>query len=97
MAGSECCINTMAHRNITIFGEVQGVFFRSSAKEKAEELGVTGFARNDPDGSVYMEAEGGEKALEEFLAWCGKGPAGAKVEKIESFPGGEKRFTGFSA
>ncbi len=92
----ECCgINDMAHLDIKVFGRVQGVFFRDSARMKAEELGLAGFARNEPDGSVYIEAEGEEDALKEFLAWCGKGPEFAKVTKVESAPGQEKYFRGF--
>jgi len=46
------------HVNITVKGRVQGVGFRYSAMEAAEELGIKGFVRNMPDGSVYIEAEG---------------------------------------
>ena len=62
---------------------VQGVFFRYSAKEKAESLGIMGFARNEADGSVYIEAEGEEDALHTFLEWCKTGPASASVNKVE--------------
>lgn len=72
------------HWNIRVIGEVQGVFFRYSAKEKAEELGIAGFARNEGDGSVYIEAEGEEDALRVFLEWCKKGPSSASVSKVES-------------
>jgi acylphosphatase len=48
------------HFNIRISGRVQGVFFRASTKAKAEELGISGFVQNEPDGSVYIEAEGEE-------------------------------------
>lgn len=72
---------------IKIHGQVQGVFFRTSAKEKADELGVFGWARNLDDGSVEIMAEenppaGGEK-LKEFLDWCKKGSKFAKVEKMD--------------
>jgi acylphosphatase len=83
------------HLNIRIFGQVQGVFFRDSAREKAEELGIAGFARNEPDGSVYIEAEGREGDLEQFLNWAKSGPDWAKVEKVESLPGGLKNFSSF--
>jgi len=59
----------MTHFNIKIFGEVQGVFFRHSARLKAREIGITGFVKNEPDGAVYMEAEGDEKTLGQFLEW----------------------------
>ncbi len=71
------------HLNIKIYGLVQGIFFRASAKEQADELDVTGFARNEPDGSVYIEVEGNEKNLNEFLKWCHSGPSLARVEKVK--------------
>lgn len=82
---------------IKVFGAVQGVFFRHSARMKSEELGVEGFARNESDGSVYLEAEGEEEALRKLLEWCKKGPPLARVDRIEfSFgePAGKfSRFT----
>ncbi len=68
---------------IKIFGRVQGVFFRHTAKIKADESGLKGLARNEDDGSVYIEAEGDEKNLKRFLEWCKKGPPLANVERIE--------------
>ncbi len=64
---------------IRIKGRVQGVWFRRNAQAKAEALGLVGFAQNLPDGSVYLEAEGGEDKLESFLRWCRKGPPSAQV------------------
>lgn len=69
--------------NIRITGKVQGVFFRESAKQMAEEFGVSGFVRNEPDGSVYMEVEGDDDRLEKFVAWCKEGPEHAKVEEVK--------------
>ena len=57
----------MKHLKISITGRVQGVFFRDSARMEANRLGVAGFARNEPDGSVYIEAEGEKDALDEFF------------------------------
>ena len=82
---------------IQVHGRVQGVFFRHSAREKARELNIVGFARNEPDGAVYIEAEGEEGALEQFIAWCRSGPELAKVEKIEvSYSDELKHFSDFS-
>jgi len=58
------------------------VTFRYSSREKARELDLSGFARNEPDNGVYIEVEGEEENLKKFLAWCRKGPAWARVEKI---------------
>jgi len=57
----------MKHFNIKIFGDVQGVFFRDSARRKADELGIKGFAQNEPDGTVLIEAEGRGESLEKFI------------------------------
>lgn len=85
----------MKHLNIRIHGRVQGVFFRQSAKETAKRLGVDGFARNEPDGTVYIEAEGDEEALERFRNWCEQGPEFANVERVESESGEVKDYGGF--
>ena len=71
------------------------MFFRHFVRLKAREIGITGFVKNEPDGAVYMEAEGDEKALGQFLEWCKHGPESAKVEKMESFPGNFKGFSDF--
>lgn len=84
------------HLNIKVFGSVQGVFFRISAKDMAEKLGIVGFAKNESDGTVYIEAEGEEKDLEKFVEWCKVGPPLAKVEKVEVTEGQLKNLTGFN-
>jgi acylphosphatase len=86
----------MQKLKIKIYGNVQGVGFRYEAKFTADKLGIKGFARNESDGTVYIEAEGDEDKLREFLEWCRKGPSLASVAKIESEPGGDIRnFDGF--
>ena len=69
--------------HIVIYGQVQGVFFRSSAKDEADRLGLVGWIRNDRDGSVEVMAVGTRTNLDKFLAWCKKGPPFAKVENVE--------------
>lgn len=71
------------HLKIEIYGRVQGVFFRHSARKEAEKLNIAGFVRNEPDDSVYIEAEGEEEKLKKFLGLCREGPPLAKVEKVE--------------
>lgn len=61
---------------------MQGVFFRRTAQVRAFALGVTGWARNEPDGSVTIIAEGGEPALERFLGWCRTGSWLAEISGI---------------
>jgi acylphosphatase len=83
------------HFNIRIIGRVQGVYFRASAREAAFNNGVKGFVRNEPDGSVYIEAEGEEKALQEFLFWCRQGPSRAQVEEVQFTTGEMIHFSSF--
>lgn len=69
--------------NIKVFGRVQGVGFRYYAQKKAMELGISGYVRNLPDGSVYIEAEGDENAMEQYLLWCEDGPSWALVSRLD--------------
>jgi acylphosphatase len=66
-----------------VFGLVQGVFYRASAKEKADELGVFGWVRNLPNGGVECVAEGEKETLVQFLRWARMGSECAAVEKID--------------
>ena len=68
---------------IRIHGRVHGVGYRISACEKARELHLTGFVRNQPDGSVYIEAEGELENLHNFFDWCSQGPRHSLVQKAE--------------
>lgn len=81
---------------IIVSGRVQGVFFRASARDEARRLGIGGFARNQPDGSVLIEAEGPSRAVARFREWCAVGPPRANVEDIDVTPiaiRGEREFT----
>ena len=73
----------MPRVELKIYGRVQGVGFRYDARKKAEKLGVVCAPRNEPNGSVFIEAEGDSLALEKFIAWCHKGPWGANVERVD--------------
>ncbi len=86
----------MKHLNIHIYGGVQGVNFRYGAREKALALGVAGFARNEPDGSVYIEAEGKEAALKAFVEWCREGPPFAHVGRVDVQEGERKGYKDFT-
>lgn len=83
------------HVSIRIYGLVQGVFFRITAKDEADKLAVTGFARNEDGGTVYIEAEGEEESLNKFITWCHQGPKFAKVDKVEIKEDLIKNFSGF--
>jgi len=67
---------------IKVTGQVQGVNFRHAAKQKADELGITGHVENKSDGSIFIEAEGHHEELARFLEWCKHGPSAAHVEDI---------------
>ncbi len=67
---------------IRIFGRVQGVWFRDSARGRALDLGLHGFVRNEPDGSVFLHAEGDRGALKQLVEWCREGPPLAEVERV---------------
>lgn len=69
--------------NIKISGNVQGVFFRKSAKSEADKLGLFGWVRNNDDGIVEIQAGGDKKNLEKLIGWCKQGPPLARVEKVE--------------
>lgn len=82
--------------SIKIDGKVQGVFFRASTKEKADELNLKGTVRNEANGSVYVEVEGIDKDLETFIAWCKHGPRLARVERCDVTENKPKGFTNFT-
>jgi acylphosphatase len=84
----------MTRADVLITGRVQGVFYRHSAQQEAMRLGLVGEVRNLPDGSVEAIAEGPRDRLEEFVAWCRRGPPSAEVENVRvrwSAPLGEFR------
>jgi acylphosphatase len=68
--------------SIVVSGKVQGVFFRQSTKEKANDLGLTGTVKNEEDGSVHIIATGDKVPLDELVKWCHEGPPKARVERV---------------
>lgn len=68
--------------DIVVRGRVQGVFFRASAQQEALALGLTGEISNLPDGSVEAIVEGERRAVDDFIAWCKRGPPAARVEDV---------------
>jgi acylphosphatase len=78
-----------------VSGRVQGVWYRESCRREAERLGLAGWVRNRPDGSVEIEAEGERPAVDALVAWARRGPARAVVERMavdDTPPRGETRF-----
>lgn len=84
------------HFNIRIFGQVQDVGFRYGARQKAQSLRLKGLVKNEPGGSVYLEIEGENEAVAEFLAWCKSGSPWAKVTKQELSEGEMKNYPDFT-
>ncbi len=74
----------MARRrvNAIVSGRVQGVSYRASTADQARRLGVRGWVRNLPDGTVELEAEGDDDQIVALLAWCDRGPPGARVTGV---------------
>ncbi|MEB3331929.1 MAG: acylphosphatase [Synechococcaceae cyanobacterium] len=65
-------------------GHVQGVGYRAGCSARAHELGLHGWVRNRPDGTVEVEAEGAAQALTELRIWCEKGPPASHVMGVSS-------------
>lgn len=68
---------------IKIYGRVQGVFFRDSARRRAKKLGLVGFVKNESDGGVMIFAEGEDENLKQLVDWCYNGSMLARVDKVE--------------
>jgi len=80
---------------VTIRGNVQGVGFRYSTGHRARSRNVSGWVRNKADGSVEAVFEGAPEAVEALIAWCHRGPAGARVDDVSvelEAPSGERGF-----
>jgi acylphosphatase len=82
---------------LLVSGRVQGVFYRDSCRQKAEEEGIVGSARNLSDGRVEVVVEGDDDAVERMTQWCRQGSEAARVESVEveeQEPQGETSFKG---
>ena len=69
--------------HVIVHGLVQGVWFRASTKDEAARIGVGGWVRNLPDGTVEAVFEGEKKKVEVAVGWCHKGPPGARVTSVD--------------
>ena len=67
---------------LIIEGRVQGVWFRDSTRREAVSLGVSGWVKNRPDGTVEVLAEGPEDTVKKLVAWCHHGPSAARVSRV---------------
>jgi acylphosphatase len=81
--------------NVVVRGAVQGVFFRAETRNRAQSLGLGGWVRNAPDGTVEAVFEGDDERVDSMVDWCRRGPAGAAVADVDvswSEPQGEAGF-----
>ena len=70
-------------KRVVAHGRVQGVFFRDSTRQRAQDAGVAGWVTNRSDGAVEAVFEGDEEAVERLVAWMREGPRSAEVERVE--------------
>jgi len=85
----------MKRAEVVVRGAVQGVFFRVETRNRAQSLGVSGWVRNAPDGSVEAAFEGEDERVESMVSWCSRGPTGARVDDVDVMwaePLGEQAF-----
>jgi len=85
----------MRRVRVRLSGRVQGVFFRASCAERADDLGLGGWIRNVPGGGVEAVFEGTESAVAQMVSWCREGPPLARVDRIDvvdEAPAGESGF-----
>jgi acylphosphatase len=73
----------MKRARVVVSGAVQGVFFRTETRDRARSLGVAGWIRNVPDGTVEAAFEGDGERVGSMVEWCRRGPSGASVENVE--------------
>ena len=86
----------MKRAKVIVQGSVQGVFFRAETRDRARSLGLAGWVRNVPDGTVEAVFEGVDERVESMVDWCRRGPGGARVEEVEvawTEPEGEEGFS----
>lgn len=82
--------------HVIISGKVQGVWYRASTKQKADELGIFGWVRNMANGNVEAVFEGEKESLDEMIAWCWIGPARAQVSDVKMVTlKSDETFSGF--
>lgn len=88
--GMDETVKEMVTARGTVYGRVQGVWFRAFTREQAQQLGVAGHARNQADGSVAFVLNGSRVAVEQVIARLHEGPRGARVARVEVswHPGG---------
>jgi len=82
-------------RRVVVRGNVQGVFFRDSARREASSRGVAGWVTNRPDGAVEAVFEGDADAVQALVDWCARGPRGADVDSVDETTEGPEGLSRF--
>jgi len=83
--------------HVLVSGCVQGVWYRASTRDKAEQLGLTGWVKNTSNGNVEAVFEGEEDSINEMIAWCYEGPSLANVSNVKvNFEKATSKFQDFS-
>lgn len=86
---------SVVRTRIVVSGRVQGVWFRASTRDAAAALGVVGWVRNLPDGTVEAVFEGSESGVTQAIAWARRGPERALVTSLEEHPEPPEGLSGF--
>ena len=76
----------MKRMRVRARGHVQGVFFRAETRSRAETLGLAGWVRNAPDGTVEAVFEGDPQRVDSMVEWFRRGPSGARVDELDATP-----------
>lgn len=104
-AGLSCALRMMPQmplpptpitRLLRIHGRVQGVYYRASMVEQAEQLGATGWVRNRADGSVEALVQGAPDVVDALLQWAQRGPANAQVDRVDVAEAEPEALSGFT-
>lgn len=81
--------------HLIISGKVQGVFYRATAKKKAEELHINGWIKNTVNGDVEAMVTGKKEEIDQFVEWCKSGPDRAIVTGVKMHQAALQRFESF--
>jgi acylphosphatase len=85
----------VVRKRVVVHGDVQGVFFRDTARREAGAHAVAGWVRNTPEGTVEAVFEGAADAVDSMVAFAGRGPRGAQVERVDVSDEEPERLSGF--
>jgi acylphosphatase len=83
-------------RRVVVRGFVQGVFFRDTLRRQAQSSGVSGWVRNNADGTVEAVLEGDAAGVERVVSFCRRGPRGARVDQVDVFEEEPEGLAGFA-